>query len=85
MPDQPAPEELKVIKIPDILPILPLFNLLVFPKMMFPMEIFGDQAMKLVDEAMAKDRLIGLVMSKKSATWRRGTASTWPLLRPLLS
>jgi ATP-dependent Lon protease len=66
MPDQPAPEELKVIKIPDILPILPLFNVLVFPKMMFPMEIFGEQAMTLVDEAMAKDRLIGLVMSKKT-------------------
>jgi len=66
MPDQPAPEELKIIKIPGILPILPLFNVLVFPKMMFPMEIFGDQAMTLVDEAMAKDRLIGLVMSKKS-------------------
>jgi ATP-dependent Lon protease len=67
MPDQRAPEELKVIKIPDLLPILPLFNILVFPKMMFPMEIFGDQAMTLVDEAMARDRLIGLVMSKKSA------------------
>ena len=66
MPDQPAPEELKIFKIPDILPILPLFKVLVFPKMMFPMEIFGDQAMTLVDEAMARDRLIGLVMSKKS-------------------
>jgi ATP-dependent Lon protease len=66
MPDQPAPEELKVIRIPEILPILPLFNVLVFPKMMFPMEIFGEQAMMLVDEAMAKDRLIGLLMSKKS-------------------
>jgi ATP-dependent Lon protease len=66
MQDQPAPEELKVIKIPEILPILPLFNVLVFPKMMFPMEIFGEQAMTLVDEAMARDRLIGLVMSKKS-------------------
>jgi ATP-dependent Lon protease len=66
MPDQPAPEELKVIKIPEILPILPLFNVLVFPKMMFPMEIFGDQAMTLVDEAMARDRLIGLILSKKS-------------------
>ncbi|MDD5170808.1 MAG: LON peptidase substrate-binding domain-containing protein, partial [Syntrophales bacterium] len=65
MPEQSAQEELKVIKIPDILPILPLFNVLVFPKMMFPMEIFGDQSITLVDEAMAKDRLIGLVMSKK--------------------
>jgi ATP-dependent Lon protease len=66
VPDQTAPEELKIVKIPDILPILPLFNVLVFPKMMFPMEIFGEQAMTLVDEAMARDRLIGLVMSKKT-------------------
>ena len=66
MSEQTAPEELKVLKIPEILPILPLFNALVFPKMMFPMEISGDQSMTLVDEAMAKDRLIGLVMSKKS-------------------
>ncbi|MCX5858069.1 MAG: LON peptidase substrate-binding domain-containing protein, partial [Deltaproteobacteria bacterium] len=48
MPEQSAPEELKILKIPDILPILP-----------------GDQSIALVDEAMAKDRLIGLVMSKK--------------------
>jgi ATP-dependent Lon protease len=66
VPDQTAPEELKIVKIPDILPILPLFNVLVFPKMMFPMEIFGEQAMTLVDEAMARDRLIGLVMSKRT-------------------
>jgi ATP-dependent Lon protease len=66
VPDQTAPEELKIIKIPEILPILPLFNVLVFPKMMFPMEIFGEQAMTLVDEAMARDRLIGLVMSKRT-------------------
>ena len=66
MTEQSTPEELKIVTLPDILPILPLFNVLVFPKMMFPMEIFGDQSMTLVDEAMAKDRLIGLVMSKKS-------------------
>ena len=66
MSEQTAPEELKVIKIPEILPLLPLFNVLLFPKMMFPMEIFGEQSMTLVDEAMARDRLIGLVMAKKS-------------------
>ncbi len=66
MSEQTAPEELKVIKIPEVLPLLPLFNVLLFPKMMFPMEIFGEQSMTLVDEAMARDRLIGLVMAKKS-------------------
>ena len=66
MSEQTAPEDLKIIKIPEVLPLLPLFNILLFPKMMFPMEIFGEQSMTLVDEAMARDRLIGLVMSKKS-------------------
>ena len=66
MSEQTAPEELKVIKIPEVLPLLPLFNVLLFPKMMFPMEIFGEQSMTLVDEAMSRDRLIGLVMAKKS-------------------
>ena len=66
MSEQTAPEELKVIKIPEVLPLLPLFNILLFPKMMFPMEIFGEQSMTLVDEAMARDRLIGLIMAKKS-------------------
>lgn len=66
MSEQTAPEDLKIIKIPEVLPLLPLFNVLLFPKMMFPMEIFGEQSMTLVDEAMARDRLIGLIMAKKS-------------------
>jgi len=66
MADQKPHEELKVIKIPDILPIMPLFNVVVFPNMMFPLEVFGEQSITLVDEAMAVDRIIGLVMSKKS-------------------
>ncbi|MCX5846187.1 MAG: endopeptidase La, partial [Deltaproteobacteria bacterium] len=66
MADQKPPEELKVVKIPDILPVMPLFNVVVFPNMMFPLEVFGEQSITLVDEAMAVDRIIGLVMSKKS-------------------
>ena len=58
--------EMKVIQIPEVLPIMPLFNMLVFPKMMLPMEVSGDQSISLVDEAMSQDRMIGLVLSKKS-------------------
>ncbi|MCX7634589.1 MAG: endopeptidase La [Syntrophales bacterium] len=63
---QKPPEEMKVLQIPESLPILPLFNILVFPKMMLPMEVFGEQSINLVDEAMAKDRIIGLILAKKS-------------------
>jgi ATP-dependent Lon protease len=59
-------EEMKIAKIPEILPIMPLFNTVIFPNMVFPLEVFGEQSMTLVDEAMAVDRIIGLVLSKKS-------------------
>jgi ATP-dependent Lon protease len=66
MTDQKSPEEMKVAKIPEILPIMPLFNTVIFPNMLFPLEVFGDQSVILVDEAMAADRIVGLVMSRKS-------------------
>ncbi|MGZ6207884.1 MAG: LON peptidase substrate-binding domain-containing protein, partial [Syntrophales bacterium] len=66
MAEEKSTDELKVLKIPDILPLVPLFNVVVFPNMVFPLEVFGEQTMMLVDEAMAADRIVGLVMSKKS-------------------
>ncbi len=66
MAEEKSTDELKVLKIPDILPLVPLFNVVVFPNMVFPLEVFGEQTMTLVDEAMAADRIVGLVMSRKS-------------------
>jgi len=66
MSEQKSPEEMKIARIPEILPIMPLFNTVVFPNMVFPLEAFGEQSMTLVDEAMAVERIIGLVMSRKS-------------------
>jgi len=68
MAEEKSTEELKVLKIPDIISIMPLFNVVVFPNMVFPLEVFGEQTITLVDEAMATDRIVGLVMSKKSPT-----------------
>ena len=66
MPETKQNDELKVIRIPETMPILPLFNMLVFPKMMLPMEVAGDQSVSLVDEAMSQDRIIGLLLAKQS-------------------
>ena len=60
------PEELKIAQIPEILPVLPLEGAFVFPKMLFPLEIAGTPSITLIDEAMAGDRLIGLVMLKQT-------------------
>lgn len=60
------PEELKIAQIPEILPVLPLAGAFVFPKMLFPLEVTGTPSITLIDEAMAGDRLIGLVMLKQA-------------------
>lgn len=66
MPDSVNEEESNVIRVPELLPILPLFNTIVFPKMVLPLEVIGDQSILLVDEAMSKERMIGIVLAKKS-------------------
>ncbi len=65
MNEQTPPAELKIVQIPEILPVLPLSGAFVFPKMLFPLEASGPSEITLIDEAMAGDRLIGLVMLKQ--------------------
>jgi len=65
MADQPSPMELDAEKIPEILPILPLYDAALFPKMVLPLVVLQGESVQLVDEAMAKDRIIGLMVSKK--------------------
>ena len=65
MTEQNVIEENKIISIPEVIPILPLHNVLLFPKMMLPLEVMGANSIQLVDDAMVKDRIIGLIMAKK--------------------
>ena len=51
--------------LPTTLPILPLYDAALFPKMVLPLVVMETDSLKLVDEAMAKDRIIGLVVSQK--------------------
>lgn len=67
MPEQQPPTEPIADKKIEILPILPLFDAALFPKMVLPLVVMQGESVKLVDEAMASDRLIGLVVSKKIA------------------
>ena len=66
MNDQQLSGELKDIIIPEVLPVLSLFNIVVYPHMTFPLEVTGERALNLVDAAMADERLIGFVMGKKA-------------------
>ena len=66
MADQQSSMEFDAEKVPEVLPILPLYDAALFPKMVLPLVVMQGESVKLVDEAMAKDRIIGLIVSKKT-------------------
>jgi len=65
MADQHPTMDFNAEKLPENLPILPLFDTALFPKMVLPLVVMQGESIKLIDEAMGRDRIIGLVVSKK--------------------
>ena len=51
--------------IPDVLPVLPLRGLVAYPHTPLPLTIGQARSVKLVDDAVAGDRLIALIASRK--------------------
>src|SRR5246127_1847224 len=58
-----TPEQQQV-SIPDILPVLPLPDMVVFPYMIVPLFVNRDRSAKAVDQALAENRMIMLVSQK---------------------
>jgi len=57
--------ESEVLKIPEELPILPLRGVVVYPHTVVPLTIGQPRSIRLVDDVASKDRLVGLVASRK--------------------
>jgi len=54
-------EEMNNEAVPDVLPILPLRNTVLFPGVVMPITVGRDKSIKLIREANKKDRMIGVV------------------------
>ena len=65
MPEDQTPLELEAKKLPEIIPILPLFDTPLFPKMVLPLVVMQSESVQLIDGAMKKDRIIGFLLTKK--------------------
>lgn len=52
--------------IPEVLPILPLRNNVLFPGVVIPITVGRDKSIKLIEEAYASDKTIGVVAQKKT-------------------
>jgi ATP-dependent Lon protease len=61
-PPAPAPRAL-----PATLPILPLKSTVVFPHIPTPLVVGRPSSLKLIDDVMVKDRMVGLVLQKDSS------------------
>ena len=53
-------------KFPDQIPIFPLSGVIYFPKTNLPLNIFEKRYLDLVNDAIKKDKLMGMIQSKKS-------------------
>jgi ATP-dependent Lon protease len=60
-------EDGEAIEIPDILPLLPVRDVVVFTYMILPLFVGRDKSIRAVDAAMAKDRLL-LLATQSDAT-----------------
>ncbi|MDQ2691440.1 MAG: endopeptidase La [Chloroflexota bacterium] len=61
-PPEPNPSELSTsTKYPEVLPILPLRGVVVYPQTAVPLTVGQPRSIKLVDEVVGGDKLVGLV------------------------
>ena len=45
----------------NTIPVFPLSNFIIFPKTTVPLNIFEERYLSMVDDAMKKDKLIGMI------------------------
>ena len=64
MPENHTSFTFDVNNMPETLPIFPLFDAPLFPKMVLPMVVMQDEYAQLIDEVMSKDRIVGVILSK---------------------
>ena len=58
-------------KFPNIIPVFPLSNFIVFPNTTVPLNIFEPRYLKMTEDAMASNRLIGIIQPKKSGDLKK--------------
>lgn len=81
----------KALEIPEVLPMLPVRDIVIFPYMILPLFVGRDASIKAVEEALSRNRLIFLSSQKELAEeapspdsiYRVGTVATIMRMRKL--
>ena len=54
--------------LPNIIPVFPLSNFIIFPDTTVPLNIFEPRYIQMIDDCMKKNRIIGMVQPKKTGS-----------------
>ena len=67
---------------PGIIPVFPLSGVIYFPKTNLPLNIFEQRYLNLVNDAYNKNKLMGMVQSKKenNTTERKNRNNFWQIM-----
>ncbi len=65
MPDNDFPMGMTEPYIPDILPVLPLKDTVIYPHIIVPLLITREEHVKLIDDALTGDRLVAAMASRE--------------------
>ena len=71
---RPAPKSL-----PEVLPILGLSDIVIFPGMVAPLLVESAQSTKLIDDVVAGDRFLGLEDQKSAPAARSDSSPSGPM------
>ena len=66
-------------KIPEVLPVLPLRDIVIFPFMIVPLYVSRDRSIKAVDHALGENRMILLAAQKKQEEEDPGPEDIYPV------
>jgi ATP-dependent Lon protease len=62
---EPLPGRISSRSLPEILPVLGLSDIVIFPGMVAPLLVETSQSIHLIDDVVGGDRLLGLVLQRK--------------------
>jgi ATP-dependent Lon protease len=66
-------------KVPDVLPVLPLRDIVIFPFMIVPLYVSRERSIKAVDQALAENRMILLAAQRKQDEDDPGPGDIYPV------
>ena len=58
---------MKKIDLPEIIPVFPLSNFIIFPKTTVPLNIFEPRYIDMINDSMKSNKMIGMIQPKSSS------------------